>query len=43
VLAAPVFDVGHVEGLRALHGEHVAGVVKVLVAAPAEFRATFFG
>lgn len=34
---APAFDVGHVECLRSLHGEHVAGTGEILGAAPAEF------
>lgn len=32
-----MLDVSHVECLGALHGEHVAGVVEVFGAAPAEF------
>jgi len=34
---APVPDVCHIEGFGALHGEHIAGVVEVFGAAPAEF------
>ena len=37
VAGAPAFDVGQVEGLGALDREHVAGVIEVLAAAPAEF------
>lgn len=36
VAGALAFDVGHVEGLGALDCEHIAGVVQVLAAAPAE-------
>ena len=37
VLRAPFFDVSHVERFGALDGEHVAGVVQVFVAVPAQF------
>lgn len=33
----PAGDVVHVERLGSLHGEHIAGVVEILVTAPAEF------
>ena len=36
VEGAPVLDIRHVEGLGALHGEHVAGVIEVFGAALAE-------
>jgi hypothetical protein len=36
VEGAPLLDIRHVECLGALHGEHVAGVIEVFGAAPAE-------